>query len=127
MVLSDDEDAAEVEEVTVKKEQSESSDNDDVILNDLPPECIDLTDEAHDDTEPSKHHISWLAELIERAKMKPTETSASDDVIVIDDPQEISDANEQATDKFKTADESIATDESGANQVRIDTVGIFQF
>lgn len=68
-----------------------------------------MTDEVFEDAEVPRHYISWLTDLIQRAKIKPStmdqrlgEASISGDVIVIDDPQENREANKQ------TADESQA-------------------
>lgn len=91
--------------MTVKAEPNETSDNNEVIVTDRPPDLIDLTDEVFEDAEVPRHYISWLTDLIQRAKIKPNtmdqrlgDAAVSSDVIVIDDPQENS-ANKKSTDE----------------------------
>ncbi|XP_055325014.1 uncharacterized protein LOC129579209 isoform X2 [Sitodiplosis mosellana] len=110
VVLSDDEeDASELQLVTVKTEISENSDNLSVIDQTSKPDLIDLTDEAFEDADVPRHYISWLTDLIKRAKVVPTTmdqrlegASISHDVIVIDDPEENSEANKNPTDESQT-------------------------
>lgn len=90
-------------------ERRDSSDNIVELLRDGSPDMIDLTDEAFEDAEVPRHYISWLTDLIKRAKIKPTPmnqrlegASISNDIIVIDEE----DINETNT---KTSDESQAT------------------
>lgn len=109
VVLSDDEeDASELQLVTVKTEQSDS-DNLSVIDQTSKPDLIDLTDEAFEDADVPRHYISWLTDLIKRAKLRPTTmdqrlegASVSTDVIVIDDPEENSEAINKTTDESQT-------------------------
>lgn len=112
VVLSDDEeDASELQLVTVKTEMSENSDNLSVIDQTSKPDLIDLTDEAFEDADVPRHYISWLTDLIKRAKVKPTtmdqrleEASVSNDIIVIDpDPEENSEVIKKIADEPQTA------------------------
>lgn len=109
VVLSDDEeDASDLQLVNVKTEMDDSSDNLSVIDQTSKPDLIDLTDEAFEDADVPRHYISWLTDLIKRAKVIPTTidqrlegASMSTDVIVIDE-DENSETNKKATDESQT-------------------------
>lgn len=111
-MLSDDEEAdtTELQLLDVKTERRDSSDNLSVIDQTSKPDLIDLTDEAFEDADVPRHYISWLTDLIKRAKVKPTTmdqrlegASVSNDVIVIDDPDENSEENTKTIDESQTA------------------------
>ncbi|XP_031619839.1 uncharacterized protein LOC116338602 [Contarinia nasturtii] len=111
VVLSDDEenDASEIQLVNVKTECGETSDNSSVIDETSKPELIDLTEEAYEETNAPRLYISWLADLIERAKIKPTTMDQrlegahiSSDIIVIDDPEESNETNKKPSDESQT-------------------------
>lgn len=113
MLSDDEEDASELQLLTIKTEISDTSDNLSVIDQTSKPDLIDLTDEAFEDADVPRHYISWLTDLIKRAKVKPTtmdqrleEASVSTDIIVIDpdpEPEEKSEVNKKTADKPQTA------------------------
>lgn len=96
VILSDDEDdSGNSRSVTIKNEPGANS----TILNtstaSSSSNMVDLTDEVYDETDVPRHYISWLADLIARAKSKPITVdqrlevaSVSSEVIVIDDSEE---------------------------------------
>lgn len=102
VILSDDEDEKEDEDAVevvdvIKKEVVEKSTenaNEESAIR-RSPDMIDLTDEVFEDAEVPRHYISWLTDLIQRAKLKPIilnpriDTADSlGEVIVIEDPDE---------------------------------------
>lgn len=67
---------------------------------------IDLTDEAFEDAEVPRHYISWLTNLIQKAKINPNTmdqrldaADISSDIIVIEDPEENHETNTKSTDE----------------------------
>lgn len=102
VILSDDEDEKEDEDAVevvdvIKKEvvekSAENANEESAIRRS--PDMIDLTDEVFEDAEVPRHYISWLTDLIQRAKLKPIilnpriDTADSlGEVIVIEDPDE---------------------------------------
>lgn len=105
VILSDDEDEKEDEDAVevvdvIKKEVVENSTenaNEESTIR-RSPDMIDLTDEVFEDAEVPRHYISWLTDLIQRAKLKPIilnpriDTADSPgEVIVIEDLDENTD------------------------------------
>lgn len=93
VVLSDDEASTELQGVDVKTEPGTSKN----AANALEIGLIDLTDDIFEDVDIPRHYISWLSDLLEKAKIQPTvvapqpteETAtASSDVVVVEEPTE---------------------------------------
>lgn len=81
--------------------------------NDEEPDMIDLTDEAFEDADVPRHYISWLTDLIKRAKIQPTpmnqrleSASISNDIIVIDE-EDIGESSKKTTDESQAPKVSI--------------------
>lgn len=97
VILSDDEDDSEDRHsAKVKIEPGASTSK--TILNSSNASAslnmVDLTDDVYDETDVPRHYISWLADLVERAKANAKTidqrlqvASVSEDVIVIDDSE----------------------------------------
>lgn len=67
------------------------------VSNALEIGLIDLTEDIFEDADIPRHYISWLSDLLEKAKIKPTvveqppkEASAaiSSDVVLVEEPTE---------------------------------------
>lgn len=93
VVLSDDEASTELQAVNVKTEPGMSKN----AANALEIGLIDLTDDIFEDVDIPRHYISWLSDLLDKAKIQPTlvesqpreETAtASSDVVVVEEPTE---------------------------------------
>lgn len=93
VVLSDDEASTELKGVNVKMEPGTSKN----AANALEIGLIDLTDDIFEDADIPRHYISWLSDLLEKAKIQPTvveqqpseETAtASGDVVLVEEPTE---------------------------------------
>lgn len=105
--MSDDEDdASELQVVSIKRESIETSDINAESANGRSPDMIDLTDEAFEDAEVPRHYISWLTNLIQKAKINPNTmdqrldaADISSDIIVIEDPEENLETNTKSTDE----------------------------
>lgn len=91
--MSDDEASTELQSVNVKTEPGTSKN----AANALEIGLIDLTDDIFEDVDIPRHYISWLSDLLEKAKIQPIvveqqpreETAtASTDVVVIEEPTE---------------------------------------
>lgn len=115
VILSDDEDEKEDEDAVevvdvIKKEVIEKSTenaNEESAIR-RSPDMIDLTDEVFEDAEVPRHYISWLTDLIQRAKLKPIilnpriDTAESlGEVIVIEDPDDNRDADQPLVSKVR--------------------------
>lgn len=93
VVLSDDEASTELRGVDVKVEPGMSKN----AANALEIGLIDLTDDIFEDVDIPRHYISWLADLLDKAKIQPTvveeppreETATtSNDVVLVEEPTE---------------------------------------
>lgn len=100
VILSDDEDDSESNHFTKVKIEPIASTSSTIlntsIVSSSSSNMVDLTDEVYDETDVPRHYISWLADLVERAKAKAKTidqrlqvASVSEDVIVIDDFEEV--------------------------------------
>lgn len=92
--MSDDEASTELQGVVNVKVEPGISKN---AANALEIGLIDLTDDIFEDVDIPRHYISWLSDLLEKAKIKPTvveqppskETAtASSDVVLVEEPTE---------------------------------------
>lgn len=89
VILSDDEDEAPVksQKPKIKSEPFDSapSNSRPTYSSALPKssDLIDLTEEALDDTDVPRHYISWLSDLVARAKIKPITVDQRLEVAVI--------------------------------------------
>lgn len=119
VVLSDDEeDSTELQVVAIKSELNEtaemaeafetSDNNTGSVIDETPaPDLIDLTDEPYEEGDEPNEFPFWMANLIDRVKVRKEatmnqrfgEAAISDDVIVIDDPDEISETVIQSNDE----------------------------
>lgn len=95
MILSDDEeeDSEKSQTVTIKKEPIGGST---LLVSNatFDSNMVDLTDEIYEETDVPRHYISWLADLVERAKAVPVTVdrrlevaTVSSDIIVIDEDE----------------------------------------
>lgn len=93
VILSDDEASTELQNVNVKMEPGTNKN----AANALEIGLIDLTDDVFEDADIPRHYISWLTDLLEKAKIKPTImqqqneeaiTATTNDVILVEEPTE---------------------------------------
>lgn len=93
VILSDDEASTELQSVNVKMEPGTNKN----AANALEIGLIDLTEDIFEDVDIPRHYISWLPNLLEKAKVEPTvveqpppeEVAAtSSDVVLVEEPTE---------------------------------------
>lgn len=114
VILSDDEDDSEdrhsakvkIEPVASTSKSILNSSNASASSN-----TIDLTDDVYDETDVPRHYISWLGDLVERAKANAKTIDqrlqvayVSTDVIVIDESEELN--NDESEISTRSQDES---------------------
>lgn len=94
VVLSDDEASTELQSVNVKMEPGTNKN----AANALEIGLIDLTEDIFEDVDIPRHYISWLSDLLEKAKIEPTvveqqapeeaTATTSSDVVLVEEPTE---------------------------------------
>lgn len=137
VILSDDEEESpKVQHVTIKSEPQDPLNDSGNLLNiSSSSNLIDLTDEAFEETDVPRHYISWLADLVTRAKLKPVTVdqrlelaTVSNDVIVIDEEEQTNDNNRKSASERRTkANEShtsLPSNDSGCVVTHREEVGI---
>lgn len=99
VVLSDDEASTELQSVNIKMEPGTNKN----AANALEIGLIDLTEDIFEDADIPRHYISWLSDLLEKAKIKPSvveqpseevavattaTATTSSDVVLVEEPTE---------------------------------------
>lgn len=91
VVLSDDETSTELQNVNVKMEPGTNKN----AANALEIGLIDLTEDIFEDVDIPRHYISWLSDLLDKARIEPSvveqqapeeTTAATSDIVLVEEP-----------------------------------------